>query len=180
MEQVIRAMLFPATSDESGGFQARVWQDIMKSLSQANIQVERDLVAVLTRAANRLAYRPEVEEKLGADIAARIFNRVARRECPESFDSGVLTRRRADGVWESHARLLGAYAYVSGALAKVGANVPVECPICFESVADYYLGQCGHFVCSGCRPRIQNCPLCRASGRVWRRGSAVTFFQGRP
>ena len=129
-EQVIRAMLFPATSDESGGFQARVWQDIMKSLSQANVQVERDLVAVLTRAANRLAYRPEVEEKLGADIAARIFIRVARWACPESFDSEALTRRRVDGVWESHARPRGAYTFVSGALAKVGASVPVECPIC--------------------------------------------------
>ena len=98
---------------------------------------------------------------------------MAGRECPESFDSGALTQRRIDGVWENHARLLGAYTFVSGALAKLGANVPVECPICFESALDYYLAQCGHFVCAGCRPRIQNCPLCRASGRVWRRGSAL-------
>ena len=71
-------------------------------ISQANIQVERDLVAVLTRAPNRLAYRPEVEEKLGADIAARIFNRVARRECPESFDSGPLTQRRIERLGLAH------------------------------------------------------------------------------
>ena len=168
---VIRAMLFPASAERQGRFRTSVWADIMRSLTAANRKVETDLVAVLTRAANRAAHRPELEARLGPSVTARVYEIVDRR-IPETFDPGALTRRRIDTVWRSRARLLGAYAFAADVLTKLGAEASIECPVCFESVNDYCLAACGHFACRDCAPQLQRCPLCRVTA-TWRSGRAL-------
>ena len=103
-------------------------------------------------------------------VAARIYGLVAEREPPESYDSGPQTQRRLEGVWASRARLLGAYAYAAGVLSRLGAAASVDCPVCFDTVDDYFAAPCGHFVCRDCLPQVRDCPLCRARGPVWRSG----------
>ncbi len=149
-------MLFPATGADDDVYRLRVWRDIMRSLSQANKRVEQELASVLTRAANRHAHRAEIEDTLGVSVAARIYGLVAEREPPESFDSGPQTLRRLEGVWASRARLLGAYAYAAGVLSRLGAAASVDCPVCFDTVDDYFATQCGHFVCRECLPRVRD------------------------
>jgi len=41
----------------------------------------------------------------------------------------------------------------------------LECPVCFSvpSAPPVYRCQNGHTVCKSCKPRIQNCPVCRVS-----------------
>ena len=78
-----------------------------------------------------------------------------------------------ESVWASRTRLLGAYAFAAGVLSKLGAAASVDCPVCFDTNDDYYVAPCGHFVCSECLPQVQDCPLCRARGPVWRSGSSL-------
>ena len=47
-DAVIRAMLFPATGGEGEGYKQKVWQDIRRSLSEANKRVEQELASILT------------------------------------------------------------------------------------------------------------------------------------
>ena len=170
---VIRALLFPATGTDADGYELRVWRDIMRTLSEANKRVEKTLVNILTRTVQQQAYHADIEGRLGPSAASRIYELVAEREPPESFDSGPQTQRRLDEVWASRTRLLGAYAFAAGVLSRLGAAASVECPVCFDSVDQYYVARCGHFVCEECLPRVRGCPLCRASNPVWRSGAAL-------
>ena len=168
---VVRALLFPASAERQGRFRTSVWTDIMHSLTAATLQVEKDFVAVLTRAANRAIHRPELEERLGPSVTARIYEIVDGR-IPETFDPGAHTRRRIETVWRSRARLLGAYAFAADVLTKLGADASIECPVCFDNVDDYCVATCGHFVCSDCVPQLQKCPLCRVNA-TWRSGRVL-------
>ena len=170
---VIRALLFPATGTDADGYELRVWRDIMRTLSEANKRVEKTLVNILTRTVQQQAYHADIEGRLGPSAASRIYELVAEREPPESFDSGPQTQRRLDEVWASRTRLLGAYAFAAGVLSRLGAAASVECPVCFDSVDQYYVARCGHFVCEECLPRVRGCPLCRASNPVWRSGAVL-------
>ncbi len=96
-EAIIRSMLFPATGADDDGYKLRVWRDIMRSLSEANRRVQQELASVLTRAANQHGHHAEIEDKLGPSVAGRIYELVAERELPESYDSGPQTQRRLDG-----------------------------------------------------------------------------------
>jgi SNF2 family DNA or RNA helicase len=58
-------------------------------------------------------------------------------------------------------------------LSKLGAAASVDCPVCYDSVEDYFVAQCGHFVCADCLPQVRDCPLCRARGPLWRSGRAL-------
>ena len=49
----------------------------------------------------------------------------------------------------------------------------MDCPVCFDTVNDYFVAQCGHFACRMCLPRVRDCPLCRARGAAWRSGRAL-------
>ena len=68
--------------------------------------MEAQLVVVLVRAANQHARHAEIEEKHGPSLTAQIYQLVAAREPPESYDSGPLTERRLESVWASRTRLL--------------------------------------------------------------------------
>ena len=65
-----------------------------------------ELTSVLTCAANPHDHHTEIKGKLGVSAADRIYRLVAKREPPESYDSGPETQRRLEGVWAS----LDAYA----------------------------------------------------------------------
>ena len=65
-----------------------------------------ELTSVLTRAANPHDHHTEIKGKLGVSASNRIYRLVAKREPPESYDSGPETQRRLEGVWAS----LDAYA----------------------------------------------------------------------
>ena len=145
----------------------------MRSLSEANKRVETEVVSVLTRAVHQHAHRAEIEQKLGPSVTGRIYELVAARGLPESYDSSPHTERRLESVWASRKRLLGAYAFAAGVLSKLGAAASVECPVCFDSVDEYYVAPCGHFVCRECLPQVRDCPLCRTRGAVWRSGRAL-------
>ena len=166
-------MLFPATGDDRDGYKQRVWRDIMRSLSEANKRVKTEVVSVLTRAVHQHAHRAEIEQKLGPSVTGRIYELVAARELPESYDSSPHTERRLESIWASRKRLLGAYAFAAGVLSKLGAAASVECPVCFDTDDEYYVAPCGHFVCRECLPQVRDCPLCRARGPVWRSGRAL-------
>jgi SNF2 family DNA or RNA helicase len=172
-DAVIRAMLFPATGGEGEGYKQRVWRDIMRSLSEANKRVEQELVHILTRAVHQHDHQTEIEEKLGPSVTGRIYQLVAARELPESYDSAPLTERRLAGVWASRTRLLGAYAFAAGVLCRLGAAASVDCPVCYDTVDDFFVAQCGHFVCRDCMPQLRGCPLCRTQDAVWRSGLAL-------
>ncbi len=43
----------------------------------------------------------------------------------------------------------------------------------FDTVNDYFVAQCGHFVCRDCLPQLRGCPLCRAQDAVWRSGRVL-------
>ena len=118
-------------------------------------------------------HRAAIEEKLGPCVTDRVYQLVAERELPESYDSAPLTERRLAGVWTSRTRLLGAYAFAAGVLSKLGTDASVECPVCFDTDDDYFVAPCGHFVCRDCLPQVRDCPLCRARGPVWRSGRAL-------
>ncbi len=66
-------------------------------------------------------------------MTARIYQIVAERALPESYDSATLTERRLESVWASRARLPGAYALAAGMLSRLGAVAPVE---------DYFVAPC--------------------------------------
>ena len=115
----------------------------------------------------------EIQEKLGPCVTGRIYQLVNGREPPESYDSGPQTQRRLESVWASRARLLGAYAYAANVLSRLGADASVDCPVCFDTVDDYFVATCGHFVCRDCLPQVRDCPLCRSRGAAWRSGRAL-------
>lgn len=41
----------------------------------------------------------------------------------------------------------------------------LQCPVCFESPSKGVVEQCrsGHHICSVCKPKVENCPLCKTS-----------------
>ncbi len=175
-DELVRTMLFPPSSNGGRGYEQGVWDTVVQKLTKANKAIHTDLVKILSRASDKDSHRPGIEETLGAQAVAFIYEDASAQLMPESFDSRPETARRIEHVWENRKQFLGSYAYVSGVPSSLDIEPELECPVCYNATTDCKVAPCGHYICSDCSQLIEEmCPVCRQNcpRGAWGRLQAV-------